>query len=365
MKNYSAIILAAGYSSRMGSFKPLMELHGKTPLQRCIELFQLCGINHIIVVTGHSHNFIEEELSGKVKTVFNRNYNEGMYTSVKSGTAALSPDTDAFFILPVDIPSIKVCTIKKMIESYEKISQGILYPTFNEEKGHPVLITYSLAEEILRRNPQQGLREILKLHEDKWHYQSVADRGILLDMDTKEDFEILHRHISVYPCPDYEECMEIMRLCNVREDTINHMKRVSDFAKKIALLMNEKGYNMDVNKVYSAALLHDVAKGKSNHSEEGARLVQDFGYECISEIIREHMELKEVYKIGEKEVVYICDKLIKGTERVTLQERFKQAFERYSDAPDILKNVNKKYTDAKIIKENIEKVLGENLEYLG
>ena len=39
MKNYSAIILAAGYSSRMGDFKPLMDLDGKTPLERCIRSF--------------------------------------------------------------------------------------------------------------------------------------------------------------------------------------------------------------------------------------------------------------------------------------------------------------------------------------
>lgn len=364
MKNYSAIILAAGYSSRMGSFKPLMDLLGKTPLQRCIELFQQCEVNDIVVVTGYSHDCIEEKLNGKVKTVFNEKYSEGMYTSVKTGVAALSKETDAFFILPVDISSIKSSTIKKMIESYEKIQNGILFPIFNEEKGHPTLITYSIVEEILSGNPQQGLREILNLHEDKYHYEKVADRGILLDMDTKEDFQILMQHTLSYPCPDYEECMEILKISSVREDTIAHMKSVSDFAKKIALLMNKKGYNIDVNKVYSAALLHDAAKGKNNHAEEGARLAEEFGYPCISKIISEHMELKDTDKIGEKEIVYICDKLIKGTKSVTLEDRFKQAFERYKEESDILVNVNKKYADAKKIKESIEKILGEKMENL-
>lgn len=364
MKNYSAIILSAGYSSRMGNFKPLMDLLGETPLQRCIDLFEHCGIKDIIVVTGYLNKSVEKELKGTVRTVFNDKYSEGMFSSIKIGAAALSKTTDAFFILPVDIPSVQTFTIEKMIESYEKVQEAIIYPTFNEEKGHPVLITYSLVAEILSSNPQGGMREILKLHEEKWHYEKVADRGILLDMDTKGDFEILSQHVSAYPCPDYEECMEILRLCNVRDDIILHMKSVSYFAKKIALLMNEKGYYIDVNKMYFAALLHDVAKGKTNHAEEGAKIIKSFGYPCISEIISLHMELKKVDKIDEKEIVYICDKLIKGTELVNLEDRFKQAFQRYEQEPDILKNVNKKYNDAKIIKEIIEKILGESLENL-
>ena len=56
----------------------------------------------------------------------------------------------------------------------------------------------------------------------------------------------------------------------------------------------------------------------------------------MSEIISEHMELKTFSKIGEKEIVYVCDKLLKGTELVTLNKRFENAFKRYENAPDIL-----------------------------
>ncbi|HEY5560836.1 MAG TPA: nucleotidyltransferase family protein [Clostridiaceae bacterium] len=195
MKSYSAIVLSAGYSSRMGSFKPLMDLGGRTPLQSCLDLFNNCGINDIIVVTGYRKEYIERELKGKVKTVFNTKYNEGMFSSIKAGVGMLSKATDGFFLLPVDIPSIKTHTIKKMMESFENIGGGILFPSFNEKKGHPPLISYSLAEEILQSNPKGGLKDIFNHHKNLWQYEKVEDRGILIDMDKQVDYELLLEYL--------------------------------------------------------------------------------------------------------------------------------------------------------------------------
>ncbi|HEY8890782.1 MAG TPA: NTP transferase domain-containing protein [Clostridium sp.] len=370
MKNYSAIILSAGYSSRMGSFKPLIKIEGKTPLQRCIELFRNCGINDITVVTGHLNECIEKELKdikvelNDIKIVFNSKYSEGMYSSIKVGVASLAEEVDAFFILPVDIPAVRESTIKKMILSYEKIKGGILFPIFAKETGHPTLVTYALAQEILNSNPKEGLREVFNSHKKSWHYEPVADRGILLDMDTKEDLKVLMEHISVYPCPDYLECMEILRLCSVNLETIDHMKRVAEFAKQVSILLNENGCKLNINYIYAGALLHDVAKGTKNHASQGAKIVDEFGYECLIEIINEHMQLKTKCKIGEKQIVYLCDKLFKGKRLVTLKERFEDAFSRYKDVPDVFEKVNGKYTDAKLIKQNVENILGRSLESL-
>ena len=89
MKNYAAIILSAGYSSRMGDFKPLMNLDGKTPIERCVSIFQNCGIKDIIVVTGHLNDkvekkltkdiIVEEKLKNNVRIIKNNRYSEGMF----------------------------------------------------------------------------------------------------------------------------------------------------------------------------------------------------------------------------------------------------------------------------------------------
>lgn len=362
MKKYSAIILAAGYSSRMGEFKPLMNLDKKTPIERCISLFENCGINNIIVVTGHLNYKIEEKLKENIISIINERYSEGMFSSIQAGLGVLPKGTDAFFILPVDIPSVKEHTVKRMMKIYEEIDHGILFPTFNNKKGHPTLISSSLVKEILTKNPEGGLRDILNVHKEKWYYEEVAERGILLDMDTKEDFKVLYEHVIKEPFPDYEECMEILRLSNVKQETIEHMISVSEFSRKTSIMLNKKGYNLNINAVQAGALLHDVAKGKKNHAEEGAKIVKEFGYECLSEIIFEHTELKNFSEISEKEIVYVCDKLIKGTKLVTLDNRFEWAFNKYQNELEILKNINKRYEHAKKIKEAIENIIGDGLE---
>lgn len=362
MKSYAAIILAAGYSSRMGDFKPLMNLNGKTPIERCINLFKNCGINNIIVVTGHLNYRIKENLKENIISVINDRYSEGMFSSIQAGLGVLPKATDAFFLLPVDIPSVKEHTVKRMMKSYEEIDDGILFPTFNNKKGHPTLIPSSLVKEILTKNPEGGLRDILNVYKEKWYYEEVADRGILLDMDTKEDFKVLYEHVIKEPFPDYEECMEILRLSNVKQETIEHMISVSELSRKISILLNKNGYNFNINAVQAGSMLHDVAKGKKNHAEEGAKVVREFGYECLSEIISEHTELKNFNKIGEKEIVYICDKLTKGTKLITLDNRFEWAFNKYKNELEILKNINKRYEHAKRIKEAIENIIGDSFE---
>lgn len=364
MKKYSAIILAAGYSSRMGNFKPIMDMYGKTPISKTIDLFKQCGVYNIIVVTGHLSELIENQCSDRCQVVFNKDYDKGMYSSVKAGVAAISEDTDAFFILPADIPAVKNNTIKKMMDSFQKIGKGILFPIFSEEKGHPVLMSHCFSEEILSSDPKEGLREILNNHKQYWNYEKVADRGILLDMDTKEDFEVLLEHVSKDPYPDEQECMEILRLCNVRSDAAAHMKTVSKYALKVAQELNKNDYRLNEDAIYSGALLHDVAKGEKAHAKKGAEVLEDFGYGCLKEIVSQHMKLDTNELIGEKEIVYICDKLIKGTEYVTLEERFKEALVRYKNVPAVFHEVNNKLSDAKKIKEKIEEDIGKRIEML-
>jgi choline kinase len=51
--NFSAIILAAGFSSRMHGFKPLIRIGGKSFVHHAIALFRTSGIGKMATVLGH------------------------------------------------------------------------------------------------------------------------------------------------------------------------------------------------------------------------------------------------------------------------------------------------------------------------
>lgn len=364
MKKYAAIILSAGYSSRMGEFKPLMDLYGETALERTISIFKECDIDNIYIVAGYKCEEIKDFVKDNAQVIYNKDFDKGMLESVKTGVGKLSDDIDAFFVLPVDIPSIKTSTIKSIIDVYKKGNYTVVYPTFSQERGHPPFISTFISKEILEYSSLGGLKNILSLHESNSINVQVADRGILLDMDKKEDYKVILDHMSYFPYPDALECRELIKICKVKYETELHMECVGRLSRIIAEKLNEKGFEIDVNLAYAGGILHDIGKGKKEHAKEGAVMVNELGYPCVSEVIKNHMDITDITKIGEREVVYISDKLLKGTYLVDIEERYKSSLDKYKDSPDIIKNINKRLDTARKIKDMIEEIIGCKIEEL-
>lgn len=341
MKKYAAIILSAGYSSRMGEFKPLMDLYGQTALERTISIFKECAIDNIYIVAGYKYEEIRDCVKDNAQVIYNKDFDKGMLESVKTGVEKLPCGIDAFFVLPVDIPSIKASTIKSIMDVYEKGNYTVVYPTFSQERGHPPLISTSISKEILEYSDLGGLKNILFFHEANSINVRVADRGILLDMDKKEDYKVILDHMSYFPYPDEIECREIVRICKVENETESHMKCVGRLSRIIAEKLNENGFEIDVDLAYAGGILHDIGKGKKEHAKEGAMMVSELGYPCVSGVIKDHMDISDLTKIGEREVVYISDKLLKGTSLVDIEERYQSSLDKYKDYPDIVKNIKK------------------------
>jgi CTP:molybdopterin cytidylyltransferase MocA len=76
-----------------------------------------------------------------VDVIENGNYPSGMFSSVKAGVKAITPEVEAFFMQPVDIPLITPLTIKKILAAYRVHKAGVIYPCFNGKRGHPPLIS--------------------------------------------------------------------------------------------------------------------------------------------------------------------------------------------------------------------------------
>ncbi|NOZ13179.1 MAG: nucleotidyltransferase family protein [Acidobacteria bacterium] len=174
----TGVVLAAGFSSRMGKFKPALPVKGKPLLHHPVEtLLAVCG--RVLVVTGHNREKVEELMSPfpSVQLIFNPDFESGMFSSVKTGAAAV--ETPRFFLTPGDIPFFSRKTCEKLLSC----DGNVVSPAFKGKKGHPVLLDYSIRREILSAPDTEILRNILHRHNPV--IVETDDDGILVDIDTQ------------------------------------------------------------------------------------------------------------------------------------------------------------------------------------
>jgi len=195
-EHLAAIILAAGYSSRMAAFKPLLPLGHSTVIETAISTFRYANINEITVVLGYRADDLKPVLDrSNVRWIYNERYEEGMYSSVIAAISELSLRTTVkgVFLLPADIPLVKSLSIKAIAIAFSRSGMHIFYPTYVKRRGHPPLIPSDLFPEILAWNGPGGLQSLLEQHEDWACEVEVQDEGILMDIDTPEDYSKICR----------------------------------------------------------------------------------------------------------------------------------------------------------------------------
>lgn len=223
-----ALVPAAGFSSRMGAFKPLLPIHGRPMIAWTLDgLFQ-AGVKKVVVVTGHHREELEDylnrfyvignmsakadgiwiarqsksrgnkgfgELEGtcsltsadqRVETVYNPDYQNGsILTSIQCGITHLS-DCSAFFLLLADLPAVSQTTFQGLIRCKSESKKAIVLPTVAGKRRHPPLIATGMTEQILAHTGSGGLREFWKTVEHEIAEYAADDPGCELDADTPQ-----------------------------------------------------------------------------------------------------------------------------------------------------------------------------------
>ena len=189
---YAALITAAGMSSRMGEFKPMLNMGSISIAQRVVSTFRQAGVERIVMVTGCHAQELERHLSGNgIVFLRNENYeNSQMFDSVKIGMSYLREKCSAVLFTPVDIPLFTVDTVRALIES----GADLISPAYRGSAGHPILISAKLIDTILTYSGKSGLRGALERCGEKMRLLPVNDEGILYDADTPEDYSRLLRY---------------------------------------------------------------------------------------------------------------------------------------------------------------------------
>jgi molybdenum cofactor cytidylyltransferase len=184
------IILAAGESTRMKVQKLLLPFDGTTMIERVIENVTESEVDHTLVVLGSDNKEISEVIGHLPVTIcYNDNYKQGMFSSVKCGIKSLPQTCDAALVFLGDQPMIPLEAVNSVIRAYLNSSKGIVIPTFEKKRGHPLLIDSKYFGEIHKLEDQAGLKALaIKFSEDVLEVETDMP-GILKDIDTREEYE--------------------------------------------------------------------------------------------------------------------------------------------------------------------------------
>lgn len=194
----SAIVLAGGQSTRMGTNKLLLDLGGQTLVERVVSVLLGSQVDHVIVVVGFEWERVREQLKEKdVQVVYNRQYPEGMAASIREGLRHIDPGTHGVLIALADHPLLTSDVIDQLIDAYRETRKGIVCPTFEAKRGHPVIFNLAKYGKALSQlKGDIGGRVVIETHRDDLLEFAVDSPAVIRDIDSWEDYEQLRRLIA-------------------------------------------------------------------------------------------------------------------------------------------------------------------------
>jgi len=192
----AGLLLAAGESKR---FRPenklLYKIDGVSVIEHLLKAFLQSKIDNITIVVGYQKIEVINQTKKLVDSsnipinfVENQEFRKGgMSSSIIKGMQTVN-NTEAVLITPADIPFIPTNVINALIDHFNGNKPKIIIPTCDQRKGHPILISSVLYPEVLAISEElRGLKEITTKFEDQIEYLPTDTKGIIRDIDTKED----------------------------------------------------------------------------------------------------------------------------------------------------------------------------------
>jgi molybdenum cofactor cytidylyltransferase len=202
----SAVVLAAGMSTRMGRNKLLLTFRDKPLVVHAVETLLASKAGEIIVVVGHESEKVWDELGDyvgqvpnggqrhRVRLVKNPDYRDGLSTSVRAGVEAVSPEARAIMIYLADQPLLEPADVDRIIAAFATAkAEGrmIVVPLFKGERGNPVILDASLRDSILGIVGDVGCKGVIKHYPEKVYALEMENDHVVRDVDDAQAYERL------------------------------------------------------------------------------------------------------------------------------------------------------------------------------
>jgi molybdenum cofactor cytidylyltransferase len=180
----------------MGQTKQLLLLGDKPVIRHCVDTFLAAGVQDIVVVAGKEKDGIAGALRGlPVTLAVNAAQESDMAESARIGLKSCDPYSSGVLICPADHPLVMPKTVATLILEHRQSPERIIIPCCAGRRGHPSLFPVPVARELLLGGT---LRDIVRREGERVMFMDTDDEGVLLDMDTPEDYERLKGKIR---CP--------------------------------------------------------------------------------------------------------------------------------------------------------------------
>ena len=198
-RTVAAVVLAAGRSIRMGGPNKLIAEIGGKPLVRIAAEEALASrAKPVIVVTGHQRERVEAALAGlPVRLVHNPDFAQGLATSVRAGIAAMPITADGAVICLGDMPQVDAVLIDRLIAAFdpEKVALAVV-PTFDGERGNPVLWSRRFFPDLLGLEGDMGARHLIGRYGEAVVEVPVTGKAAFTDIDTQEALDGIKAEIE-------------------------------------------------------------------------------------------------------------------------------------------------------------------------
>lgn len=186
------VILAAGESKRLGQAKQFLKFKGTSFIRNIVDQCRQLDVYDTLMITGSLHSQLQEEFKDdELRLYYNKDYKEGMHSSLIKGIELVSirNEIDACLIVLCDQPLVDVSHYQVMIQEAKKRDQQIIATSYADNFGAPAIFKKSLFKTFGKIKKGSGAKLIIEENRDIAHFIKCEAAGF--DVDTLDDYQQL------------------------------------------------------------------------------------------------------------------------------------------------------------------------------